>query len=162
MSVVLAAAAAILFGLGTWLLLQRRLSRIIIGLGLIGHGSNVLLLISAGRRGRAIFVDAPGPLADPMPQALALTAIVITFGVVAFLLALAWRRYELTGDDLVEDDVEDRRIAAQRRTADEEIADELALVADQADETRVSDDDEDEHEPLPGSDDAEPASEVSP
>jgi multicomponent Na+:H+ antiporter subunit C len=145
MSVLLAACAATLFSLGTWLLLQRRLSRIIIGLGLIGHGANILLLISAGRRGRPVFVGAEGPLADPLPQALALTAIVITFGVIAFLLALAWRSYELTGDDLVEDDVEDRRIAAQRRALDEEIADEEALFADLADEATVSDDDEHEH-----------------
>jgi multicomponent Na+:H+ antiporter subunit C len=142
MSVVLAFSAAVLFGLGTWLLLQRRLSRLIIGLSLIGHGANILLLISAGRRGRPVFVGAEGPLADPLPQALALTAIVITFGVVAFLLSLAWKRYELTGDDLVEDDVEDRRIAAQRMVRDEEIADERALQADQRDETRVSRDEE--------------------
>ena len=142
MSVVLAASAATLFGLGTWLLLQRRLSRIIIGLGLLGHGANLLLLISSGRRGRAVFVGADGTLADPMPQALALTAIVITFGVTAFLLALAWRSVELTGDDLVEDDVEDRRIAALRDARDEEIADEERLMADQADETRVSVDDD--------------------
>lgn len=134
----MAAAAASLFSLGTWLLLQRELSRIIIGLGLIGHGANLLLLLSAGRRGGPVFAGADGDLADPLPQAFALTAIVITFGVIAFLLALAWRSVELTGDDLVEDDVEDRRIAAQRDAQDEEVADEEALYADQADETRVS------------------------
>lgn len=137
MSVVLSFAAAVLFSLGTWLLLQRRLSRIIIGLGLLGHGANLLLLLSAQRRGEAVFIGDEGTLADPLPQAFALTAIVITFGVIAFLLALAWRSVELNGDDLVEDDVEDRRIAAQRRARDEEIGDELRLRADQ-DETRVS------------------------
>jgi multicomponent Na+:H+ antiporter subunit C len=142
MSVVLAAAAAALFGLGTWLLLQRRLSRLVIGLGLMGHGANLLLMLSGGPRGRAAFVGDDGPLADPLPQALALTAIVITFAVVAFLLAMAWRSVELTGDDLVEDDVEDRRIAAQRRANDEEIADEEMLAADQRNESVVSRDSE--------------------
>jgi multicomponent Na+:H+ antiporter subunit C len=52
-----------------------------------------------------------GPASDPLPQALALTAIVITFGVSAFLLALAYRSWLLTRSDEVEDDVEDRRIA---------------------------------------------------
>jgi multicomponent Na+:H+ antiporter subunit C len=142
MSVVLAASAAALFGLGTWLLLQRRLSRLIIGIGLIGHGANLLLLLAGGRRGRAPFVGDDAPLADPLPQALALTAIVITFAVVAFLLAMAWRSVELTGDDLVEDDVEDRRIASQRRAEDEEVADEEVLAAEQANERVVSVDEE--------------------
>ena len=138
MSVVMAAAAAGLFSLGTWLLLQRELSQIIIGLGLIGHGANLLLLLSGGERGRPVFAGGHGTLADPLPQAFALTAIVITFGVVAFLLALAWRSVELTGNDLVEDDVEDRRIASQRGDHDEEVVDEQALLADQSDETTVS------------------------
>ena len=52
MTVMLAAIAAFLFGVGTYLLLQRKLSRIIIGLGLLTHGANVLL-ITAGRRGES-------------------------------------------------------------------------------------------------------------
>jgi multicomponent Na+:H+ antiporter subunit C len=115
MTVLLAATAAVLFGIGTYLVLQRKLSRIIIGLGLIGHGANVVM-VSSGRRGRAPIVGN-GPdaeLADPLPQALALTAIVIGFGVTALLLALAYRSWLLTRDDEVQDDVEDRRIARQK------------------------------------------------
>jgi multicomponent Na+:H+ antiporter subunit C len=95
-------------------LLQRNLSRIVIGLGLLAHGANLLLLIAGGRAGNAPLVGdgGGGPFADPLPQALALTAIVITFGVSAFLLALAYRSWTLTKSDEVEDDVEDRRIAA--------------------------------------------------
>ena len=52
-------------------------------------------------------------LSDPLPQAFALTAIVISFGLTLFLLALARRQAQLTGDDLVEDDLEDRRIALE-------------------------------------------------
>lgn len=115
MTAVLAIAVGVLFGIGTYLLLQRALTRIVIGLGLIGHGTNLLLVMSGGPAGEPPLVgpDA-GDLsryADPLPQALALTAIVIAFGVTAFLLALAWRSFAITGDDEVEDDVEDRRIA---------------------------------------------------
>lgn len=112
MIVVMVLAVAVLYGAGAYLLLQRNLSRIVIGLGLLGHGANLLLLIAGGRAGAAPLAGNEGPFADPLPQALALTAIVITFGVSAFLLALAYRSWVLTRSDEVEDDVEDRRIAA--------------------------------------------------
>lgn len=139
MSITLALGAALLFGIGTWLLLQRRLSRLIIGLGLISHGANLLLVIS-GRPGLPAFVEGapadPDAYVDPLPQAMLLTAIVISFGVTAFLLAMAWRSFVLTGDDLVEDDREDRRIAAEDRraaAADEEVAD-----TERSEESRVA------------------------
>jgi multicomponent Na+:H+ antiporter subunit C len=133
MSLVLAATTGLLFSFGTWLLLQRRLSRIVIGLGLIGHGANLLLLQTGERRGVAPFVGslAGKTIADPMPQALALTAIVISFGVSALLLALAYRSWQLTGDDLVEDDLDDRRIA-RRLVVDEEVADQRVQSAAEA------------------------------
>jgi multicomponent Na+:H+ antiporter subunit C len=112
-NVLLAAVVAVLFGCGTWLLMQRRLTRIIIGIGLLGHGANLLLVTSGGVGGRApiIGADEEGFYADPLPQALALTAIVITFGVTAFLLALGFRSWQITRDDRVEDDIEDRLVA---------------------------------------------------
>ncbi len=115
MTVLLALAAALLFATGTWMLLQRRLSRILIGVGLVGHGSNLLLLVSGGPGGTAPIIGTgdPADFSDPLPQALALTSIVITFGVTAFLLALGYRSWRMTRDDLVEDDVEDRFIARQ-------------------------------------------------
>jgi multicomponent Na+:H+ antiporter subunit C len=121
-TLVLGLTVAVLYGTGAYLLLQRNLSRIVIGLGVLGHGAN-LLLLSAGRAGRApIIGDGTGPYADPLPQALALTAIVITFGVSAYLLALVYRSWALSRSDEVEDDVEDRRIAgvAARRSAAQE------------------------------------------
>jgi multicomponent Na+:H+ antiporter subunit C len=123
-SVLMAALAAVLFGLGTYLVLQRKLSRIIIGIGLIGHGANILLLTS-GTRGLPPLVGSgdEADFSDPLPQALMLTAIVISFGVTAFLLALAYRSWLLTRDDEVEDDVEDRLVASGR-LVDETIADE--------------------------------------
>ena len=125
MTVILAAVAAALFGIGTYLLLQRKLSRIIIGLGLLTHGANVLL-IASGRRGQPPLIGtAPeSEMADPLPQSLALTAIVITFGVSSLLLALAYRSWVLTRDDEVQDDVGDRSVAGTDVVHDE--------VADQA------------------------------
>jgi multicomponent Na+:H+ antiporter subunit C len=120
MTVLLAATAAALFGIGTYLVLQRKLSRIIIGIALLGHGANVLM-VTSGERGRAPLIGN-GPtedLADPLPQALALTAIVISFGVTALLLALAYRSWLLTSDDEVQDDVEDRDVAVHGFPDDE-------------------------------------------
>lgn len=113
MSILLAACAAALAGLGAYLVLQRMLSRIIVGISLLSHAASILWL-TAGRRGRSPIVDRDGgPMSDPFPQALALTAIVITFGLTAFLLALAYRSWELTDDDEVEHDVAD--VALRRR-----------------------------------------------
>lgn len=112
MTVLVAFTCAVLFACGSWLMMQRRLTRIIIGLGLMGHGANLLLVTSGGIGGRAPIIGSQGEgsFADPLPQALALTAIVITFGVTALLLALGYRSWQVSADDRVEDDVEDRRI----------------------------------------------------
>lgn len=116
----LAIVVGALYATGTYLLLQRTLTRIVVGLMMLGHGANLVLLAS-GRPGRAPIVGGAGTgsFADPLPQALALTAIVITFGVAAFLLALAYRGWLLHEDDEVEDDIEDRRIARLTRVEDE-------------------------------------------
>lgn len=113
MTWVIALTAGVLFGAGTYLVLQKFLSRIIIGLGLIAHGANLLLLGSGGSPGSPPIVGdaAVGPFSDPLEQALVLTAIVITFGITAFLLTLAYRSWTAQGSDEVEDDLEDRRIA---------------------------------------------------
>jgi multicomponent Na+:H+ antiporter subunit C len=123
MSVLLAFTAAMLFSTGTYLVLQRKLSRIIIGVALLGHGANVLL-VTSGRAGNAPIVGngSNAELADPVPQALALTAIVISFGTTALLLALAYRSWLLTADDEVQDDVEDNLIA-RRGAPDDDLAD---------------------------------------
>jgi multicomponent Na+:H+ antiporter subunit C len=114
----MAAVVAVLYGVGVYMMLQRTLTRIIIGLAILSHGANLLLLVAGGRAGLPPLggvMNEGGRVADPVPQALALTAIVITFGITVFLLALAYRSYQLTADDEVEDDIEDRRVAAQFR-----------------------------------------------
>ena len=114
MILTLAVVVGVLFAGGTYLVLHRTLTRIVLGLGLWGYAVNVLLLMSGGRAGAPPLVngESAGPdFADPLPQAMALTAIVITFAMTAFVLALAYRSWTLTGGDEVEDDIEDRRIA---------------------------------------------------
>lgn len=130
MNVLLAAAAGALFAIGTYLVIQRKLSRIIIGLSLMTHGANVLFVLS-GRRGDPPLVGtSPSTsFSDPLPQAMALTAIVISFGVTAFLLALAYRSWIITDDDEVEDDVTDRLISTTGFD-DEELSDAASTDAD--------------------------------
>ena len=131
MTVALAAVVAVLFAVGTYLMLQRTLTRVIFGLGLMSHGANLLLQLAGGRAGRSplleedspstiVGMDGTGVFVDPLPQALALTAIVITFGVTSYLLAMAYRSWVLTNSDEVEDDLEDRRIAHLHPSADTE------------------------------------------
>lgn len=120
MIIVLALVIGVLYACGAYLMMQRSLSRIVIGLALLGHGANLLLLVAGGRAGAPPLAGQEGPVSDPLPQALALTAIVITFAVSAFLLALAYRSWIVRRDDEVEDDLEDRRIAEIARAGREE------------------------------------------
>jgi multicomponent Na+:H+ antiporter subunit C len=109
---IYAVLAGVLAAIGVAQLLQRTLTRIIIGAALLGQAANLVLLIAGGAPGGPPLVGQEGPISDPLPQALALTAIVITFAILSFLLGLAWRAARLTGEDRVEDEVEDLRIAA--------------------------------------------------
>jgi len=112
-SYALAVTAAVLFCCGTYLLLQRTLTRVILGVVLLGHGTVLLLQVSGGRAGEPPIVGSGvdgADFVDPLPQALALTAIVITFAITAFLLALAYRSWTLTHDDRVQDDLEDHLV----------------------------------------------------
>jgi multicomponent Na+:H+ antiporter subunit C len=99
-SLTLIGTGGLLVICGVYQLLAQSLTRLVLGLILTGNGLNVLILAAGGL----------GP-ADVLTQAMILTAIVITLGMAAFLLALAYRSWQLDGDDLVQDDVEDRRIA---------------------------------------------------
>jgi multicomponent Na+:H+ antiporter subunit C len=112
MILVLAIGAGGLFACGIYLLIERTLTRVVIGFAMMSHGANLVLLAAGGRAGEAPIVGAAnGRIADPLAQAMILTAIVISFAVTAFMLALAYRSWLLTRDDRAEDDLEDRRIA---------------------------------------------------
>ncbi|MGC5017762.1 Na(+)/H(+) antiporter subunit C [Micromonospora sp. DT47] len=110
-SVVLVLAIGVLAASGVTLLLERSLTRILLGVILLGNGVNLLILLG-GRSGSAPVVGtgAVEDFSDPLPQAMVLTAIVITFGLTAFLAAVAYRSWYLTGDDEVQDDLEDRQV----------------------------------------------------
>jgi multicomponent Na+:H+ antiporter subunit C len=96
----IALAVGLLAGAGVFLILQRGIVRIALGFVLLGQAANVVLVASGGlvRRGVPL-VGASDTPADPLPQAFVLTAIVIGFGLTAFLLALAYRAESLFGDD---------------------------------------------------------------
>ena len=108
---LLALAVGSLFASGTYLIMRRGQIKLILGLALLSHGAN-LLLFGSGRltEGRPpIFLDkkayaetlASAMPADPLPQALILTAIVISFGITAFVIVLVNRRHTVTATDVV-------------------------------------------------------------
>ncbi|SEG96910.1 multicomponent Na+:H+ antiporter subunit C [Nonomuraea solani] len=107
-------ACCVLITTGATLLLERSLVRILAGVIVLGNGVNLLIVTSGGGSGGPPFTGTTG-MADPLPQAMVLTAIVITLGVTAFLLALVHRSWQLTGSDEVQDDTEDRRVRLRAR-----------------------------------------------
>lgn len=150
-NLVMAVTVGGLYTVGFYLLLQRSLMRVLLGVVVLGHGTNLLLQLVGGPPARAPVVGTapPASFADPLPQALALTAVVITFALTTFLLALGYRSFGLLGDDQVQDDVEDRRIA--RRTAP---AAPLPAAEDDGDEDAEGDGQDDRESPPIGRDGA--------
>jgi multicomponent Na+:H+ antiporter subunit C len=108
-SVLLAVMVGGLLASGTYMILRRGQIQLILGLALFSHGVNMLLFGSGllTRGSPPIFTDSGDyvdqipNMADPLPQALILTAIVISFGVTAFIVVLVSRRDALTGSDVV-------------------------------------------------------------
>ena len=121
-SLVLALLVGVLVAGGVVLLLERSLTRVLLGAAMLGNGLNVMILTMAGRAGRAPILNGgdPDEMSDPLPQVMILTSIVITFAVTAFLLALAYRSWQLQGNDEVQDDVEDRLVASRLIEAENE------------------------------------------
>ncbi|WP_240643958.1 Na(+)/H(+) antiporter subunit C [Antribacter gilvus] len=112
-SAVLVVAIGVLFTAGVYLLLERSLTRVLLGFVLIGNGANLLMLVAGGRAGGAPIagITPEAEMSDPLVQVMVLTSIVITLALTAFVLAMAYRSWQLNGHDEVADDVEDRRIA---------------------------------------------------
>jgi multicomponent Na+:H+ antiporter subunit C len=100
---------------GVYLLLERHLTRMLLGLLLISNAINLLILSVGGPSGnppvRGRTSDGQTTTADPLAQALILTAIVITMGVAAFVLALTYRSYRLNTIEEVSNDPEDTRVS---------------------------------------------------
>lgn len=122
---VLLATVAVLMATGVYLFLDRALTKMLMGLLLMGNAINLLILIGGGKPGEPpIWGRSSQPYdatADPLPQAFILTAIVIMMGLSAFILALAYRQHRYRTGDQVQDDREDRFIA-QRSPDDPSLA----------------------------------------
>ncbi|HMP89727.1 MAG TPA: Na+/H+ antiporter subunit C [Kiritimatiellia bacterium] len=111
MEVILAIVIGSLYASGLYLMMRRNIPKFIIGLALLSHGANLLIFTAGGlSRGRPPVIpeglEIPaGPIADPLPQALILTAIVISFALLAFAIVLILRSHE----ELKTDDMENLR-----------------------------------------------------
>ena len=107
-SLTLVIVMAVLYATGVYVILEHSLTRVLIGFLLIGNGTNILIFLMSGPNGSPPIitsVDDVGKIVDSMPQVLILTAIVINFGITAFLLALIYRSWWLTEvGDQVDDD----------------------------------------------------------
>ena len=121
MEIVISLAIGVLAGAGVWLILRPRTFQVLIGLSLLSYAVN-LFIFAVGSLSldqepivRAGVGATLENYTDPLPQALVLTAIVITLASVSFTLAMAYRSWQLNGHDDVQDDVEDdtiRRLAS--------------------------------------------------
>lgn len=142
---VLVAVMVVLFACGVYLLLDRSLTRLLLGFLLVGNATNLLIFLMSGSFGAAPIYgehDA-AEMSDPLPQAFILTAIVITFGVSAFLLALVYRSWRLARDyeDTVHDDETDIELARTEALTTSEVTD-----VDLAETKEFDDDSEDDAE----------------
>lgn len=111
----------VLVSTGVYLLIERSITRMLLGLLLFGNGINLLILTSGGQDGDPPIIGHDSvheSMADPLAQAMILTAIVITMGIASFILALAYRSFKITTADIVQNDPEDVRVL-KRRTAAE-------------------------------------------
>lgn len=138
MILAFALAAAVLFGSGAYLLLKRDLIRMVAGIMLISQSAVITLIAASLGRGQAAIAVTPGaPVSDPLPQALALTALVIGLATVALLLALVHRAIVVfrtaEQDELAETETEHQARLEPERQADRE-------------EVESDPDDEDEHQ----------------
>jgi multicomponent K+:H+ antiporter subunit C len=114
MELVVATGIGGLVAAGVWLMLRERAFSVVLGLALLSYAANVFIF-SSGRLSAEVpplvlgEVAAGATPADPLPQALVLTAIVISFGTTAFLVALALRAIGESGTDHVDGGREDER-----------------------------------------------------
>ncbi len=134
-SLALILLCAVLVAVGVYLILERSLSRIVLGIASLSNGINIVFLIAGGHSGEPSFVGSAetDDMADPLAQAMMLTSIVITLALTGFLLAMAYRSWQLRDNDEVRDDLEDRLVAlrAAQAEAREERETDLSEVAAQ-------------------------------
>jgi multicomponent Na+:H+ antiporter subunit C len=104
METLMSIAIGVLFAIGVYMILSRSILRIILGTALLTHGIHLLLMTMAGLKTGAapLLGDDAGLYVDPLPQALILTSIVISFGVTSFYFVLAYSAYLKLGTDDME------------------------------------------------------------
>ncbi|MBK1442316.1 Na+/H+ antiporter subunit C [Parapedobacter sp. ISTM3] len=109
MELLLVILLGVLYAAGIFMLLRRSMVKLLIGLILLGNGANLMIFLAGGiTRGKPPVIDDAAKLftdiyADPIPQALILTAIVISFGLQAFAIVLLKRVYVLINSDDLDD-----------------------------------------------------------
>ncbi len=142
-SITLLLLASTLFSVGIYLMMQRNLTRILLGFLLVGNGVNIFIFLMSGRPGLAPIIPDDGSsagMSDSIPQVFILTAIVINFGITAFLLALIYRSWWLAqldedGDtvssDIEEDDEDSSQVFEQSHGEDDAIQDALDASDDE-------------------------------
>ena len=151
MEPVIALLVGLFAAVAAYLMLSRALVRVLLGIVVLGNAVNLLIFVAGRLKGPSPPIVPAGQtspvgyVANPLPQALILTAIVITMGIAAFVLSLIYRTYQLTTDEEVANDPEDTRVA---QLTDEQLAalDEARPTPDVSRDT----DDPDELDALPG------------
>lgn len=105
MEILLAITTGILYAAGIYMILRRSLVKLIIGIVILGNGVNLLIFLMGGlSKGEPALISKNGIMlegiyADPVPQALILTAIVISFGLQSFAIVLIKRAYKILNTD---------------------------------------------------------------
>jgi multicomponent Na+:H+ antiporter subunit C len=115
-NIVLLLVMGVMFAGGIYLLLERTLTRVLLGMILMTNATNLLILIMAGAPGQSPIVEDgldPSAYTDPLPQALTLTSIVISFAITSFMLGMIYRSWKLGRRDEVLVDTEDVKVAEQ-------------------------------------------------
>lgn len=115
-------ASGAMISAGVYLLLDRAMTKMLMGIILLGNGANLMILMAGGSAGSPPIQGRDSEvygeqIADPLAQAMILTAIVISMALTAFILTLAYRQYRYRTADVIEDDTEDTAIAARPSTA---------------------------------------------
>jgi len=143
--IVLLGLVGVLYTAGVYLILERSLTRVLLGVLVLGNATNVLVVVAGGPAGEAPLVGrAPeSAMSDALVQALVLTAIVITLGVTSFLLALIHRTWTLEREDDLTEDVEDRSLRRRLARGEQEDEEELDTTGcENVADTDPDDDDE--------------------
>lgn len=144
-SLLLLVLIALLYTAGIYLVLDRSLTRVLLGVLVLGNATNLLVISAGGPFGAAALVGrAPGSaMSDALVQALVLTAIVITLGVAAFLLSIIHRTWTLDREDDLTEDTEDRSVRLRLARGEQLDEEELDTTGCEA----TSDTDDDRAEP---------------